>query len=149
MIERGALSCLMLPDQVYQTKLLYRDKMPGQGRTVQEESTKEEPLGTYCVLPVLPHAQKGAGAAVGWKAMLILRKRGYTSYSAYEYDYEYEYSYSAKAWIALGTEIAPWAGNQRETGRHGLPPEVLLSGQQHLRSPCLPPQASPVGVRLQ
>lgn len=47
MAEGEALSCPTLSDQVYQNHFLYGDKIPGQRRTVPEESVKEEPSGTY------------------------------------------------------------------------------------------------------
>lgn len=53
------------------------------------------------------------------------------------------YTFS-KVLNSVGMETAMCAGNQRETPGHPLPPEVLLSGQQHLM-----PSASPVGICVQ
>lgn len=115
MTQRGALSCLKLSDKVYQKKLLYSQKMPGQMRTVKEEGMKE---GCLCSVQVLSQVQKEVWAAVGVKCNANIKK-GYTF---------------SKVLNSVGMGTAMCAGNQRETPRHPLPPEVLLSGHQHLMS---------------
>lgn len=123
MTQRGALSCLMLSDQVYQNKLLYSEKMLCKWG-LWRKAWKSDP---YVLCRSCPRHRE-VWEAVGVKDNANFKKGGYIQQSIKLCRYE----------------NCMCAGSQSETPRHPLPPEVLLSGQQHFMS-----SASPVGICLQ